>query len=874
MSKRGCGVRPTVSSMRDAPVAIDSISHTRGRLAAACLSLAALTWAGACFDGTGPADTRPPNVYGLIVSDTAPLVAPAASRATLSSRTTSETDVAYVSLPPGATPEGALATIRNPSRGSTVTVPVDAGGFDPVAITAAVGDPVEVVVRDVVGAIVLQAQRVVAARRPPIVVRTDPPPKKRDVPLNAAIVIVFSEPIDPATLTDSSVRLLLGTKPVAGRLEFRDVEHVTATLVPAAPLAPGSVYQLVVATGIRDLDGEALGSAVTVEFTTGAVGVSGMSRIAFQSGGDIFVINADGSGSRRLTNSADEESGPAWSPDGQRIAFDRMSTDSRRDIYVINADGSGLTRLTTTPGGSWSPTWSPDGGRIAFVSDRDGLWDIYVMNSDGSGVTRLTNDPISEYDPAWSPDGSRIAFASEGAADPVNYWNFEIYAMNPDGSGVTRLTNDPAVDYSPDWSPDGSRIVFRSNRGWDPQYGPSNIYVMNADGSGVTRMTSDAAYDEGPSWAPDGARVVFTSERAGTSDYYSERQIYVMNADGSTVLRLTNIPSPGYAAEPAWSPVGTTPPSPSLSARKFRGDAQSGVVGVTLAVPLSVQVLRNGAPAPGVTVYWRVRPRQGSVSAGSTVTDQSGITSALRILGPTAGPQVAEAFVIQGGQSPALVFTTIATPGPPVEIRGGDSSPRVVNTTADYVVHVTDRYGNAVPGVRIDWAVVEGLGSIAPFQDTTAARPTMCWGPCSVAAHTLGPTEGSNRVIATSPDVPGGIATFTSRGVTALVLAGDFDADPAVGQGQNVFTPAQVTVLAGRTVGWVWGDASPLVWEHNVIFEDDPTQPTSSPTQGRGGTHFRTFSGSPRTIRYRCTIHSTSFTEGMVGTVTVVPANP
>ena len=82
---------------------------------------------------------------------------------------------------------------------------------------------------------------------------------------------------------------------------------------------------------------------------------------------------------------------PAWSPDGKQIAF-RADIDGNGDIYVINADGTGRVNLTNNPASDWSPAWSPDGSMIAFQTNRDGNWEIYVMNSDGTQPTNLTDE--------------------------------------------------------------------------------------------------------------------------------------------------------------------------------------------------------------------------------------------------------------------------------------------------------------------------------------------------------------------------------------------------------------------------------------------------------------------------------------------------
>ena len=321
---------------------------------------------------------------------------------------------------------------------------------------------------------------------------------------------------------------------------------------------------------------------------------------------EIYVMNADGSGQTNLTNHPASDAEAAWSPDGTRIAFssDRGDRGGNSEIYVMNADGSGVTRLTNHSARDGSPAWSPDGTRIAFGSARDGNWDIYAMNADGSRVARLTNNAALDLYPAWSPDGARIAFTSERDG------NREIYVMNGDGSGVTRLTDHSAYDWDPAWSPDGVRIAFTSRRDGNHQ-----IHVMNANGTGVTQLTDHSAGNWGPVWSPDGARIAFTSDRDGNFEVY--------------VLNVPVLPPPPPPAAPV--PVGTIPSqtvaggrTATLDVSSFFRDPDGGALTYTAAssAPAVVSVSMSGSTLTMAGVA------DGSGTVTVTARDPDGLTAA------------------------------------------------------------------------------------------------------------------------------------------------------------------------------------------------------------------------------------------------------
>jgi len=234
-------------------------------------------------------------------------------------------------------------------------------------------------------------------------------------------------------------------------------------------------------------------------------------RIAFASGRDgndeIYVMGSDGSDARRLTNDPWNDGFSTWSPDGTQIAFDSdrdrpvPGGEGNWEIYVMEADGSGLRRLTTNDADDGLPAWSPDGTEIAFESKRDGNYEIYVMDRNGANQRRLTNNAAADGLPAWSPDGTRIAFESYRDGD------YEIYVMDSNGANQRRLTHSPGEDGYPAWSPDGSQIVFASARdrpggASSGQGGSLEIYVMDADGSNPRRLTYNSANDFSPVWKP------------------------------------------------------------------------------------------------------------------------------------------------------------------------------------------------------------------------------------------------------------------------------------------------------------------------------------------------------------------------------------
>ena len=293
-------------------------------------------------------------------------------------------------------------------------------------------------------------------------------------------------------------------------------------------------------------------------------------EVLFTMGPDVYVVGADGIGLRKVGDgSAGDTTGPMTSfdvsPDGRQILYSTCYRPRGRalgyeyELVLVNLEDTEALRLTRDDRFDNYPAWSPDGERIAFLwnsvvgDDLAENLSVYTMAADGTD-RRLEAEDAAHHPPQWSPDGQRIAYVK---FDGEYYTNPAIYTVGVGGGDVERLTE--AVS-GPSWSPDGSRIAYAKADGDEVA-----LYTIAADGMDARRLAMiegwEPEYGEPDpakawirkvSWSLDGSRIlVHTNERRFPV-------IHHIGADGADPVSMAvRHPTSRAVEDAAWSPDGT-----------------------------------------------------------------------------------------------------------------------------------------------------------------------------------------------------------------------------------------------------------------------------------------------------------------------------
>ena len=250
----------------------------------------------------------------------------------------------------------------------------------------------------------------------------------------------------------------------------------------------------------------------------------------------LAIMDQDGANARALTTGGALVLTPRFSPTRQEITYMSFEGGNPR-VYLLQIVTGQREIVGNFPGMTFSPRFSPDGQKIIMSLQQEGNANIYAMDLRSRNTTRLTSSSAIDTAPSYSPDGNRVVFESDRGGKQ------QLYVMNADGSGQERISFGQGSYSTPVWSPRGDLIAFTKQSG-----GQFAIGVMKPDGSGE-RILTEGFHNEGPTWAPNGRVLMFFREAPGQS---GGPKLYSIDLTG---YNERQIPTPGFASDPAWSPL-------------------------------------------------------------------------------------------------------------------------------------------------------------------------------------------------------------------------------------------------------------------------------------------------------------------------------
>jgi TolB protein len=249
----------------------------------------------------------------------------------------------------------------------------------------------------------------------------------------------------------------------------------------------------------------------------------------------LAMMDQDGANVRYLTRGDDLVLTPRFSPSTQEITYMSYGQGDPR-VYLLNIETAQREIVGNFPGMSFSPRFSPDGQRVIMSLQQGGNSNLFVMDLRSKATTRLTDTPAIDTSPSYSPDGTRICFESDRGGKP------QIYVMAAGGGPAQRISFGDGSYSTPVWSPRGDTIAFTKQA-----QGNFAIGIMRTDGQGE-RILTEGYHNEGPTFAPNGRVVMFFRDPAGNAG----PSLYTIDLTGRNEQR---VPTPGFASDPAWSPL-------------------------------------------------------------------------------------------------------------------------------------------------------------------------------------------------------------------------------------------------------------------------------------------------------------------------------
>ena len=250
----------------------------------------------------------------------------------------------------------------------------------------------------------------------------------------------------------------------------------------------------------------------------------------------LTIMDQDGENLRYLTNGNDLVLTPRFSPSRQEITYMSFAGGEPR-VYLLNIETGQREIVGNFPNMTFSPRFSPDGQRVIMSLQHGGNANIYTMDLRTRKTTRLTSSPAIDTSPSYAPDSSKIVFESDRGGRQ------QLYVMSASGGAAKRISFGTGSYSTPVWSPRGDLIAFTKRSG-----GKFLIGVMKTDGS-RERILTEGFHNEGPTWAPNGRTLMFFRETPGAA---GGPNLYSIDLTGYNELRVK---TPGFASDPAWSPL-------------------------------------------------------------------------------------------------------------------------------------------------------------------------------------------------------------------------------------------------------------------------------------------------------------------------------
>ena len=246
------------------------------------------------------------------------------------------------------------------------------------------------------------------------------------------------------------------------------------------------------------------------------------------------LANADGENPQSMLTSKRPILSPAWSPDGDRLAYVSFEEGTQASIYIQDRRQGSRIKAISQPGINGAPSWSPDGERLAITLSYEGNPEIYVYEINAQQLTRITQSASIDTEPVWA-DEDTLIFTSNRSGGP------QLYEVSSRGGRASRITFDGNYNASATVSSDGSTVAF--------VHGADNGFQIAAIDrvSGLFQVLTEGSLDESPSFPPNGQMIIYATEKNGRGI------LGAVSIDGSVVQSLT-LDDGSSVREPAWSP--------------------------------------------------------------------------------------------------------------------------------------------------------------------------------------------------------------------------------------------------------------------------------------------------------------------------------